>query len=84
MDELILSKTINTFGLFLDIVGVLMLVKYGLPPDFDPSGVTNLITHEIDELEVEKGKVYKRRSRYAIGLMVLGFALQGISNWVGN
>ena len=61
-----------------DIAGVLMLFKYGLP-EFSPMGGTVLLSiGETDKKEVEKERRYRRMSRIALALLVLGFGLQAI------
>ena len=76
------SSIINSTGLLLDIVGAILLLKFGIPNKVDPDGTTYRITSEIDNDEVEKAKLYQRWSNIAILLIVLGFLLQLISNFI--
>ena len=82
MSNLLTPTNVNTVGLLLDIIGALLLFKYGLPPDIDPSGHIHLILEQEDEEEKHRGKIYIRNSRFAVALLILGFALQAISNYL--
>jgi len=75
------SNLINSAGLVLDIVGAMMLAKFGLPPDFNPLGESALIIEKINQDEVNKGNLYRRLGRIGIALIVAGFALQLVSNF---
>ena len=78
-----LSKpTINSFGLILDITGVLLLLFYWIPAQVAFEGMLATIK---DELPKECRKKLKRNSILAtLGLIfiVLGFMLQLVSNYV--
>jgi len=65
-----------------DILGALLLWKYGLPEPISRSGAIHLIAEESDDAEIAKAKQFDRRARVGIGLLVLGFALQLLSNFL--
>lgn len=78
---------LNTIGLALDIIGVLLVFRFGLAPDVPrsaPHGM--LIVNEPDEVEkrAAKAKWARYRSLSCLGLLllILGFALQIVSNYV--
>lgn len=73
---------INSLGLILDILGGLLLLRYGLPPKIDPEGHIYLITRQVDETEITTAKRYHKWSRLGIILLTIGFFLQFISNFV--
>ena len=82
------AATVNSVGLALDILGVIFLFRYGLPPDVHLGRAgTNVLygggdtPAEIEE-KTKRYKRYKRNSWVALGLLVLGFTLQIISNWL--
>ena len=79
-----LGTHINSFGLLLDIAGALLLIKFGIPPKLDREGRVNLVLSQTDEKQVRKAKLYDRWSTLAIVLIILGFALQLFSNYVGQ
>lgn len=70
------NAAISAIGLCLDIVGVLLLWKFGLPPDVRRDGASFLMLEQTDESEKKKGAYYDRMSHTAITLIVLGFAMQ--------
>jgi len=72
---------INSFGLIFDIVGVLLIWKYGIPEPISKDGTVSIAFEGIDESEKMKAKRYDRVSHVGIFLLVLGFALQLLSNF---
>lgn len=67
-----LGECLVSSGLALDIVGVLLLYRYGLPSRYPKR--TRLVLHdEPDELGQRR---FKRLSGVGIGMLVTGFALQ--------
>lgn len=47
---------LNTLGLGLDIIGVIMLFKFGLPEHLDRSGNIGLVLEQVDEAGRKKRK----------------------------
>ena len=76
------STITNSIGLILDIVGALLLLRYGLPAKVDPEGHQFLITEQVDEEQIKLGKIYKKWSTVAIVLIIIGFGLQLVSNFI--
>ena len=74
-------ELVNTLGLSLDIVGVILLFRFGLPPNVRRSGAIH-VTFDVDEDEVRKAKHYDRISWSALIFIVLGFLLQIVSTWM--
>ena len=54
-----LPGAINSAGLALDIVGVIMLFFYGLPEEVNRTGSGYLRLKKTDEEEAKKWKTYK-------------------------
>ena len=71
-----LNTALTTIGLSLDIVGVLLLWRFGLPPDVRRGGKSFLLLEQSDEAEAKRAQLYDRFSHLAILLLVAGFALQ--------
>lgn len=69
-------KCINLLGLFFNLVGTVMIWRFGLPPSVDRHGRTYLITHEVDLSEIGRAKRMDLCSKIGMGSIVLGFALQ--------
>lgn len=76
-----LSKILNSGGLILDISGVVLLFKYGLPPDISRTGATYIITEQRDEAEVERARRYDRLGYLGLAFLIGGFVFQLASNF---
>lgn len=74
------SNTLNSIGLIFDIIGVLMLFKYGLPNDLNPKGYVYMAFEETDHEGIKKYKHYKSMSYLALSIILIGFTLQIFSN----
>mgnify|MGYP006125516925 FL=1 len=75
-----LNNLLNTIGLTIDIVGVILLFKYGLPSDLNKHGNIYKALEGTNFDEVKKYKKYNCWSRIALGLVITGFTLQIASN----
>ena len=78
------SAFLNDLGLVLDIIGAVLLFKFGLPASIDREGHVLLATGQIDENEIKKGKLYDRWGRIGLALLITGFILQLASNHVSG
>ncbi len=76
------SICVNSIGLVLDIIGAILLFFFGLPPKIDPEGKIRLIASQRDEDEIRRGKIYKIMSPTGIILIIIGFILQLVSNYI--
>ena len=88
MMYLLSDNVINSVGLFLDIIGVILMFIFGLPSRFVSDGPpTNTISFGWDPDSVKQWEKqwnwYKFWSWFALGLLVLGFFLQIVSNHLG-
>ena len=72
------NAAISVIGLTLDIIGVLLLWRFGLPPDVRRSGESYLLLEQHDEDEKRKATLYDQRAHAALFLIVLGFVLQAV------
>ncbi len=80
MNVISCPEFVNSLGLGLDIVGVVLLFVFGLPDaDARKTGETTLRTGA-DERSAIKWRRYKNLSYVALGFLVVGFGLQIISN----
>jgi hypothetical protein len=77
-----ISKVVNSIGLVMDVVGVLLLFKFGLPEDVRRKGQSYLLLEETDQNEIAKAECYDFWARIALGLVVLGFVAQLVSNFL--
>lgn len=77
-----MSACMNTFGLILDILGVLLLFFFGLPPNVRRDGTGALVLEQEDQAQKNLGVLYDFLSWLALVLIVFGFGLQIYSNWI--
>ena len=77
------ADCVSSVGLVLDIVGVSLLFKYGLSPELRESGGSVLVWGGgMSSEEAKEYRRYKRMSRIALGLLVVGFVLQIVGNFL--
>jgi hypothetical protein len=76
------SNLLSSIGLASDIMGALLLWKFGLPENINRKGMSFLALESNDEKEINKAKKYDKLSMFAVLLLVLGFILQLISNYI--
>lgn len=77
-----LSKLVNSSGLCLDILGALLLFRFGLPAKIDRDGHRYLIMEGEDASEKAQANLYDRIGAVAVLLLIAGFALQLASNFL--
>ncbi|MFI5344540.1 MAG: hypothetical protein ACHQUC_09995 [Chlamydiales bacterium] len=73
------SQIINVIGLTSDITGVLLLFKFGLPPEVNPHGHVYHIGEQDDPDEAKKWTRFKKWSNVALIFLIIGFILQVVS-----
>ena len=73
------SSIVNSAGLVFDIVGAILLIKFGIPNKIDPKGRMVIEWDAVDQDEIKKANAYKRWSNISILLIIFGFLLQLIS-----
>ena len=67
---------LNTIGLFLGMVGVIIIFIWGPPqPNLDPQGSLLLEGGPDKAIEMQRGQ-YEIRSRVGLALIFLGFVVQ--------
>ena len=77
------QQIINVIGMTFDIIGVLMLFKYGLPSDLNKHGTIFKVAEGFDQREVDQWKRYDRLSKIALTFIIIGFLMQVLSTvWV--
>ena len=78
------SDIVSSIGLAFDIVGVVILFKYGLPAEVRKTGgfILGWGTDEPNEKAEREYRFYKRMSRIGLGSLILGFGLQIVSNFL--
>ncbi|PIR39154.1 MAG: hypothetical protein COV35_01145 [Alphaproteobacteria bacterium CG11_big_fil_rev_8_21_14_0_20_39_49] len=83
MLELILNtKILNSIGLGLDIIGVVLIFFFGIPQKMDRSGDIFIVLGEKSPNEIKKIKKYDFWANTGLILIVSGFVIQIISNFL--
>ncbi len=72
---------VNAIGLGLDIIGVVLIFRYGIGPDVRRGGAGYLVLSRNEE-EIRKARRYDCLGRSGLLLIIAGFAIQMISNFV--
>jgi hypothetical protein len=73
---------VNSAGLVLDIAGAVLVWRYGLPAAISRTGAIHLILEQRDEAEIAKARRHDTIARRGIGLLIAGFGLQLLSNFL--
>lgn len=73
---------VNSIGLLLGIIGTGILWKFGLPAKVDRDGEQALIFEENDEKMIADGRKYDFRANCGFALLLVGFVLQLVSNFL--
>ena len=73
-------EIINSTGLFLDIIGVVLLFRFGLPSTTADKRGSVLLSVGTDKETKKEWKRHHRISWLAMVLIVVGFILQIVSN----
>ena len=77
------GQFLTTIGLTLDIIGVVVLFRYGLPYLSRRTGSQLEWTTESERAARQKKvEQYDWRSRGALVLICAGFFLQGLAAWI--
>jgi len=77
-----MAQWISSIGLALDIIGVLLIWKYGIPNEVRRGGIQSIDFEGPDLTEAEKARRYGKWSNIGLGLLLFGFVLQLLSNWI--
>jgi len=77
-------RALNSIGLLLDIIGLLLVSRYGLPSRMAWRGAQLLAVGPASTEVKERAKVWDRISRRALQLIVIGFGLQLVSTLFGG
>lgn len=72
--------TFNNLGLLLDIIGVILVWKFGVPNNIRPEGESFLLIGKGNKKEIQKTKIYKIWQTIGLILIILGFVFQFVGN----
>lgn len=77
-----MGKSINSLGLILDIIGVVILFKFGLPSEVSKEGEQLIAADKPKESQLNKYRKYEFWSRFGLALLIVGFLCQLVSNYI--
>ena len=80
------TAAINSIGLFLDIVGVILLFLFGLPNYVNPGGknvdaLSEIACGSTTPEGINRWKRHRWLSRVGLVLLISGFMVQIVSNY---
>ncbi len=79
---MIASKAVTATGLTFDLVGALLLWRYGLPEAVSRDGSIRLICEQRDDAEAAKARRYDCLATVALCLITTGFGLQLLATFL--
>lgn len=68
---------LNIGGLVLDIIGVIILFRFGLPADIRRGGIRSLDLGNPDPEEADKARRYDCWAWFGLTILIVGFLAQG-------
>lgn len=77
-----MAPYLNTIGITLSLIGVLILFRYGMPFHVPTGGATYLITDQVDETEKVLERRYFRYGLAGLFLVVAGAMFQLVATWI--
>jgi hypothetical protein len=70
------ANALNVFGLAANLIGVILLFRYGMPYRVPTEGSSIYVSSKVDPNELAKERRYKRLGKLGLGLIVLGTLAQ--------
>ena len=77
------SYGFQSIGLCSDILGAILLFKFGLPKIERTGGAQKLVTNEVDAAALSREQFYDFWGKVGLVSLLLGFALQLVPNAFG-
>ena len=77
-----MSDIVNSIGLIFDILGAIVLFKFGLPASINREGNSVLLLEGTDERMRAKADRYDQFGRLGLGALITGFTVQLVSNFL--
>ena len=76
-----INRWLNLIGLFLNVVGVLILFRYGMPFHVPTGGAVSLITETRDQATIALEQRYEIYGYIGLGCLIVGTVSQMIAAW---
>lgn len=83
MNWIEIMKWLSPIGLIFDVIGAILVYRYGLPEEISRTGAITRVLDQENELETVKAKKYDKYSKCGFYLLILGFLLQFVSAIIG-
>ncbi|MGB3271820.1 MAG: hypothetical protein WBA66_02830 [Xanthobacteraceae bacterium] len=77
-----MAPYLNTIGITLSLIGVLILFRYGMPFHVPTGGATYLVTDQVDEIEKSLEQRYFIYGLFGLVLVIAGAAFQLVATWI--
>ena len=71
-----MAKTLAVIGLLINLAGVILLFRYGMPYRVETKGRSYLLLEDDDAEAVRTEGFYRRRGLLGLALVVIGTGLQ--------
>jgi hypothetical protein len=78
------ERVLNLVGLALNLAGVLVLFRYGMPFHVPTGGAVHLILEQADQAEAELERRYKNYGYIGLIFLIVGTILQMVAVWRSN
>ena len=75
------TRALNLIGLSLNLIGVLILFRYGMPFHVPSGGAVHLILEKTDQAEIDLERRYKVYGYIGLFLLVAGTFFQMLAVW---
>jgi hypothetical protein len=76
-----MNRALNLIGLFLNLVGILILFRYGMPFHVPTGGAVSLIAEEPDQAEIALERRYTVYGYIGLACLIVGTICQMVAAW---
>ena len=76
-----MNRALNVTGLILNLVGVLILLRYGMPFHVPTGGAVSLTLETRDQATIALEQRYEIYGYIGLGFLILGTVLQMVAAW---
>jgi hypothetical protein len=75
-------RNLNLVGLLFNLIGIVVLFRWGMPFRVETGGATYLITVQRDANEIAVERLYKTVGYVGLAMLIAGTVLQMIAAWL--
>jgi hypothetical protein len=79
-----MKRVLNIIGLLLNLVGVVILFRYGMPFHVATGGAVSLITEKLDQADIALEQRYEVYGYIGLALLIVGTIFQVVAAWRAN